>query len=110
MARGCALIDSRLDTAKICSDGRVHVDHAQLPAVFGGEKTFSHGLDPKRTSTDRTAVDDHAALASRLSIWLRSTSKSIGLVSSASAPPSKAFRSVSASPYAVIIMTGTSGR
>src|SRR4030095_14246221 len=50
MARGCALIDSRLDTAKICSDGRVHVDHAQLPAVFGGEKTFSHGLDPKRTS------------------------------------------------------------
>jgi len=32
------LIDSRLDTAKICSDGRVHVDHAQLPAVFGGEK------------------------------------------------------------------------
>jgi hypothetical protein len=49
MARGCALIDSRPDTAKICSDGRVHVDHAQLPAVFGGEKTFSHGLDPKRT-------------------------------------------------------------
>jgi hypothetical protein len=48
MARGCALIDSRLDTAKICSDGRVHVDHAQLPAVFGGEKTFSHGLDPKQ--------------------------------------------------------------
>jgi hypothetical protein len=33
----CALSDSRLDTAKICSDGRVHVDHAQLPAVFGGE-------------------------------------------------------------------------
>src|SRR6266849_1706853 len=50
MVRGCALIDSRLDTAKICSDGRVHVDHAQLPAVFGGEKTFSHGLGPTRTS------------------------------------------------------------
>src|SRR4030095_17235841 len=50
MARGCALIDSRLDTAKICSDGRVHVDHAQLPAVFGGEKTFSHGLGQKRKS------------------------------------------------------------
>src|SRR5229473_2946681 len=61
-------------------------------------------------SGHHTAVDDHAALASRRSIWLRSTSKSIGLVSSASAPPSKAFRSVSASPYAVIIMTGTSGR
>src|SRR5260370_41243308 len=48
MARGCALIDSRLDTATICSDKRVHVDHAQLPAVFGREKTFSHGLGQKR--------------------------------------------------------------
>jgi len=36
---------------------------------------------------DRMAVDDYAALASRLSIRLRSTSKSMGLVSSASAPP-----------------------
>src|SRR5260370_41609288 len=53
MARGCALIDSRLDTAKICSDKRVHVDHAQLPAVFGGEKTFSHGLGPKRKYSPR---------------------------------------------------------
>jgi hypothetical protein len=42
--QGCAPIDSRLDTAKICSDGRVHVDHAELPEVFGGGKTFSHGL------------------------------------------------------------------
>jgi hypothetical protein len=40
MVRGCALIDSRLDTAKICSDGRVHVDHAQLPAVLGEKKRF----------------------------------------------------------------------
>jgi len=48
------------------------------------------------TSTNRKAVDDYAALASRLSIRLRSASKSIGLVSSASAPPAKAFRSVSA--------------
>src|SRR5260370_1779104 len=48
MVRGCALIASRLDTAKICSDKRVHVDHAQLPAVFGGEKTFSHGLGQTR--------------------------------------------------------------
>src|SRR6266404_7689385 len=44
------------------------------------------------------AVDDYAALASWLSIRLRSTSKSMGLVSSASAPPANAFRSVSASP------------
>src|SRR4029077_18951579 len=56
MVRGCALIDSRLDTAKICSDGRVHVDHAQLPAVFGGEKTFSHGLGQNRKSSMRANV------------------------------------------------------
>jgi hypothetical protein len=48
MARGCALIDSRLDTAKIGSDGRADVDYARLRAVFGGGKTFSHGLDPNR--------------------------------------------------------------
>src|SRR6478609_6225082 len=40
MVRGCALIDSRLDTAKICSDGRVHVDHAELPVVLGEKKRF----------------------------------------------------------------------
>src|SRR5260370_7407642 len=56
MARGCALIDSRLDTAKICSDKRVHVDHAQLPAVFGGEKTFSHGLGQNRKTSIRAYV------------------------------------------------------
>src|SRR5260370_30260220 len=50
MARGCALIDSRPDTAKIGSDGRVEVHRARLRAVFGGRKTFPHGLDPKRTS------------------------------------------------------------
>src|ERR1700688_2371827 len=36
MARGCARIDSRLDTAKIGSDGRVEVHRARLLAVFGG--------------------------------------------------------------------------
>src|SRR6266403_1309042 len=50
MVRGCALIDSRLDTAKIGSDGRVEVHRALLRAVFGGRKTFPHGLDPIRTS------------------------------------------------------------
>ena len=34
----------------------------------------------------------------------------MGLVNSASAPPSRTFRFVSASPYAVIMITGTSGR
>ena len=40
MVRGCALIDSRLDTAKIGSDGRVEVHRARLRAVFGGRKRF----------------------------------------------------------------------
>jgi hypothetical protein len=52
VARGCARIDSRLDTAKICSDGRVDVDRPWLRAVFGGGKTFSHDLDPKLTFLD----------------------------------------------------------
>ena len=47
-------------------------------------------------------VDDqdfgaHAARPSRISMWSRRLPKSIGLVSSASAPPSKAFCLVSAS-------------
>src|SRR5258707_10092966 len=50
MVRGCARIDSRPDIAKIGSDGRVEVHRARLRAVFGGRKTFPHGLDPKRTS------------------------------------------------------------
>ena len=55
MVRGCALIDSRLDTAKICSDGRVHVDHAQLPVVLGEKKRFytawvKSGSRPARTA------------------------------------------------------------
>src|SRR5947199_4667354 len=33
-ARGCAWTDSRLDTAKTCSDGRTDVNHARLRAVF----------------------------------------------------------------------------
>jgi len=50
MARGCARIDSRLDTAKIGSAGRVEVYRTQLLAVIGVRKTFPHGLDPTRTS------------------------------------------------------------
>ena len=48
-ARGCARIDSRLDTAKIGSAGRVEVRHARLLAVIGVRKTFPHGLDPELT-------------------------------------------------------------
>ena len=40
----------------------------------------------------------YAACSTRLSISLRSITKSIGLVKSASAPPSSALRLVSASP------------
>src|SRR6266403_4737254 len=49
MARGCARIDSRPDTAKIGSADRVEVHHARLLAVIGVRKTFPHGLDPQRT-------------------------------------------------------------
>src|SRR5258708_18710001 len=50
MARGCALIDSRLDTAKIGSDGRVEVHRARLLAVFGGTKNVSTrpGSNPEK--------------------------------------------------------------
>src|ERR1700732_2122053 len=63
----------------------------------------------------RLIVDDedgcgHAACPSRASISWRSSAKSIGLVNSPTAPRSIALRRVSASPYAVIMMTGTSGR
>src|SRR5215211_5388334 len=49
MARGCARIDSRIDTVKISLAGRVEVHHARLLAVIGVRKTFPHGLDPKWT-------------------------------------------------------------
>src|ERR1700726_3015715 len=39
VARGCARVDSRLDTAKICSNRRVDADRPRLRAVFlGGRK------------------------------------------------------------------------
>ena len=50
MARGCARIDSRPDTAKIGSAGRVEVHHARLLAVIGVRKTFPHSLGQNRKS------------------------------------------------------------
>jgi len=50
MARGCARIDSRPDTAKIGSVDRVEVHHARLLAVIGVRKTFPHGLGQTQTS------------------------------------------------------------
>ena len=57
MARGCARIDSRPDTAKIGSADRVEVHHARLLAVIGVRKTFPHGLDPQRTLANRAGYD-----------------------------------------------------
>lgn len=51
MARGCARINSRLDTVKIGPAGRIKVNHARLLAIIWVRKTFLHGLDPKATST-----------------------------------------------------------
>src|SRR5450759_503506 len=56
MARGCARIDSRPDTAKIGSADRLEVHHARLLAVIGVRKTFPHGLDPSRTFWDLVFV------------------------------------------------------
>ena len=56
MARGCARIDSRPDTAKIGSVDRVEVHHARLLAVIGVRKTFPHGLGQNRKSSMRSAV------------------------------------------------------
>src|SRR5258708_715875 len=57
MARGCARIDSRLDTVKISLAGRVEVHHARFLAVIGVRKTFPHGLGRKRKAiTSRVAA------------------------------------------------------
>src|SRR5258705_3054639 len=56
MARGCARIDSRPDTAKIGSADRVEVHHARLLAVIGVRKTFPHGLGQNRKSSTRANV------------------------------------------------------
>jgi hypothetical protein len=50
MARGCARIDSRPDTAKIGLADRVEVHRARLLAVIGVRKTFPHGLGQNRKS------------------------------------------------------------
>src|SRR5258706_13594401 len=56
MARGCARIDSRLDTVKISLAGRVEVHHARFLAVIGVRKTFPHGLGQNRKSSTRAYV------------------------------------------------------
>jgi hypothetical protein len=60
---------------------------AETVAVWNGD-TFSH----------LTVVGDYAAFVTRPSISVRSATKSIGFVRSASAPPSMAFLLVLSSP------------
>jgi hypothetical protein len=50
MARGCARIDSRPDTAEIGSADRIEAYPAGSLAVAGVPKAFPHGLDPERKS------------------------------------------------------------
>ena len=96
--------------------GHHHVDvvvlrqHCQrLDAVAGEQKAdlaladlAPEFLDQQglqiRLVVDHEDAGGHAARPTRASISLRSSEKSIGLVNSASAPPSSAFRLVSASP------------
>src|ERR1700737_2995559 len=93
----------RLDP--VMGEHKRHHPVADLPAEFLQYQSLEIGLivdDQDRCS--------HAACPSRVSISWRSSAKSIGLVKSPTAPRSIAFRRVSASPYAVIMITGTSGR
>jgi len=46
VARGCARVDSTLDTAKLCSDRRIDVDRPWLRAVLGEEKRFYTAWTP----------------------------------------------------------------
>ena len=63
MARGCARIDSRPDTAKIGSADRVEVHHARLLAVIGVRKTFPHGLGHSRRFRNATDESGLAAIS-----------------------------------------------
>jgi len=76
MARGCARINSRPDTAKIGSADRVAVHHARLLAVIGVRKTFPHGLDPKRTSGRHPNKPFQSGIVS-LSDWLGWTHEAV---------------------------------
>ena len=91
-------------------DVAVRLQHGQrFDAVAGEQKADGAVADlvPELLQDERfqvrLVVDDqdpcgHAARSTRVSISLRSAPKSIGLVSSASAPLSSALRLVSASP------------
>jgi hypothetical protein len=60
VARGCARIDSWLDTAKIGSDGRVDVDYARLRAVLGEEKRFHTAWTQNGNGLRRTFANNSA--------------------------------------------------
>jgi hypothetical protein len=72
------------------------------------------GAMSRRVTFDQSALEQFCEAESYhqtprstcVSISVRRTAKSIGLVSSASVPSSSALRFVSASPYTVIMITG----
>src|ERR1700730_14209158 len=89
----------------VAGEDKRHLAIANVPAELLQDQSLEIGL----------VIDDengcgHAACSSRESISWRSSAKSIGLVKSPTAPRSIALRRVSASPKAVIMITGTSGR
>src|SRR5258705_7347369 len=83
MARGCARIDSRLDTVKISLAGRVEVHHARFLAVIGVRKTFPHGLDPQETSLSlsRHRPDRPPATPATISHAISTKRSIVGVVS-----------------------------
>jgi hypothetical protein len=64
----------------------------------GSKLAFHCALAPATATSSLQDVRCHAVRSTRVSISLRSITKSMGLVRSASAPPSSALRFVSASP------------
>ena len=73
----------------IATELRTSLEVRNVPTTDSCTATYSGGLDGQFC---------YAARSTRVSISLRSVPKSIGLVSSASAPFSNALRLVSASP------------
>src|SRR5205809_8075248 len=93
----------RLDA--VTGKHETHRAFADLPAELLQHQSLEIGL-----IIDEEDGRSHAACPSLVSISWRNSAKSIGLVRRPTAPRSIAFLRVSASPEAVMMMTGTSAR
>ena len=91
MSRSASMTRQRLHP--VAGEQEADVAVADLPAELLQDQRFE-----VRLVVDDEDARRHAASPSRVSISPRSAAKSIGLVSSASAPLSSALRLVSASP------------